>query len=1593
MLGLSGGQAGSFANASASIGNSLSNLFAPGSDNIGPTTPIMDPFAGQLHSRFEVPDTAGTVNLGDLVVFMMMSDGEDFYTRDICPIVEWNWAIKRINYGTWVFPQYAVRPTPETAPPRNVEFYEFNDTTTLTRYATGHHMSVEYMNTARGQDNQRYNLKQLSLNIQETQNICIINALMKCRQRMAERREIFGSYTVMDLEEEFKKEVSRFCRVQKEEYGFLTMWEEIQREMARLGGRADSVIITKRVNTLVVTRPEYTKYMEAGPSGPATVRDSNRTFLPAGVNAYFSNTYPERFGSNMGPWQQLMQIGTYVQSRELSILMSKSDAYFKNYDSKTRSVWIYDMNVDKFVEVDLKKMIENCGLFENNGSLRLPSVGRSFSSGVNGGTGLIRDFLTMDEKDLYSGDHWKRNPYSQVQLSDTPLNGGQSSILTTQNSVYDKVNSSMNKNRSAISKVRSDGVRPINLIGHLQEEHFGVSNFQDCGYMMLHRIADLNGCSAQKLVSSIQQGLALFADMSRRQIDYDFIDYVIRNAIITMYRSEREIQPDSNLKTSSHVQEIYVDTKANTHDELWKYIRETCLQDATADIAGKKTANNDKLRMLKNVFEHNLCLPLPTLENDGNDKFGNKSFPNLTGYQSFPGFCEMAKVFKSSSQIAHLVKRYNMKELEIASNFVDALEMFAQGLETILPECVLFNSERDGSSARSMSATKKARVIAEKVFNIGGSNIWCNLKKHSLFLVDAATALLWKPDATKTKTHLGGLTDDEFLDLTQSTQLGEFYQEVTWKAVASYYGTLLETVPKAISLFTGNIGDKDWKECIAEFNNNSTFAKDLFKSDLTPDKLSDLVRGWIFPKLFMKNGSSTKVNTSGLTIVDGISKKTRLVGITTESLIGMLAGVSTNASQLCCGNSWMGENCILLSGPLRLAIFEAALQAVLCGYTVFSAGEPVRFMNLLFDINCIMAPYDTNILDGLTQITGYAAENTFVNYMELFHVDREKYLKQLKIAFPKTDLNTKMAAKTLGDEGLGMLIYKDLILELYEKYFGKTKSMVKNIAQLKKSLNDAAVKDAEYATKLTDISGVDSAVSVPLPILRNLSNNGEYPEFGLTNGKGTTAAKFLKEVVVKVAPILGVRAAYADNNRGDADDILIGAKGKREHKARQQKVSAFYADEKKALSYDDKLSSFFKTSLVFSAEQMEHLLSTNMAVTMGNAVEHLKHIDLRPTNPGDYSKFVSRNKSKEFTRLLVKANNEEASGAYNENPDSQPHWREVPLLHVGKKLSYTIFGAPHGSGWHNSGGCGLPVDILNKSFARSCFTLDRTKCPSAVKMLTLCYMSTGMTASTLLSLAAANVRVPMNFILARPHRNLVTESCAILSTGIDKLGFTVMACRDYVTGQTVLTKEWQGHVSFMTNAVITHPENCYIQPNLMVTGYGTGQGLKFFTHPEHYGPGMQCGEQLPNPNFPSMFCFAVPFTEVVDKNYICTPGQVPHLAEATQSTQIKAPEEMRRERHYSTARRYNERWNFNTMVDSRLMQMLGSNPNTMLYNTQCYQDTCQYWDPYHKEIRYMSLGTGHLGHNQGPGFKSVMEGKVVRFKDYGYEINPSITIV
>ena len=99
---------------------------------------------------------------------------------------------------------------------------------------------------------------------------------------------------------------------------------------------------------------------------------------------------------------------------------------------------------------------------------------------------------------------------------------------------------------------------------------------------------------------------------------------------------------------------------------------------------------------------------------------------------------------------------------------------------------------------------------------------------------------------------------------------------------------------------------------------------------------------------------------------------------------------------------------------------------------------------------------------------------------------------------------------------------------------------------------------------------------------------------------------------------------------------------------------------------------------------------------------------------------------------------------------------------------------------------------------------------------------------TMLAFVAADIRIPVAFLLTRPFQRYEASS-AILAKGGKDLGITYHGHHDFQLTDDVVHKTHLGHYTFYSKTVIRNP-NCYaIAEDVFVTGYRGGEGCEFFS--------------------------------------------------------------------------------------------------------------------------------------------------------------------
>ena len=1557
-------------------GNTLMSMFSPGSDIRGPNTPIMDPFAGRQHTRFEVPDSSKVVNLGEIVMFTMQSNNENFMTREILPIVPWGWAVRTFQWSIWNFNQFPVRPTPETAPPRFLSSSKLSETSTLIRFSIGHHMSNEYGKTEMGKANQTYNLQQIELSVQECLNNLATRALHDAQYQHRARMEKFGKYRSTDVEKAMTEEVTQFAMPIKQEHGFQLLFEAINTRMQETGGNVTAAILTNRINTLVLTKPEMIEYYRAGPSGPALVSSPNRSFLPSGIKIYWQKTYPERFGlENGGLWQKLVQIGNYHKSMELPALRSSTLAYLEGYSTYMRNITIYDQETNALHTITAEEMMDNSCMFDNDGNLRSadnPPNSRPGRRNMHADPSGKGDFLSFE----------KENPMHDKQsIEDVFGHDTRGGIV----------------HRGSFSKPQGHDQLPpsLEVFGQLRECDFKAADVKETGIQIMCRLAKLSRSgSSASFSSKIMAGLQLYESMCKRDVDLVFLNLALKNHIKNLYQ---RIYPslthspvngaNGRNQVSPELLSLWKDVEAPTRAKVYQRITSSAIKEnqATGEIT------------LLNGNNLSSYIPLPMGSEVEFPEAKGRIFGNLTGYASYNGFQAMGDAYRSGNTVVS--SRYNIEELKVAAEFVEALEHTANAVCSILPDCQCFKNQ----------AKSRGELLAEQLINMVGFPLWANIKKTELFLVDSTTyTSLSTKDITTNKGGklIASMVDVEVVDKVTRHEMGELYEEFTRSGLGHYYASqkegqenVLQIFERVMSKALKLVNEVEFSKALGEVQGTAILANTNNHDIKTRNELWKILKAWIEPGTNAPVGYGVDINAAKLEVTNKTAS-CNSVWIDPNETVTTAIAKANKINRLAFSDPNTAFTFLPLFGPARLQLYSAVLEAAtLAGLIYRGAKNLTKLLTAILTLNLLMLPSVDNVLIAGRTDTPAAyflhTANAGTTYVGKEYAAFGTYYQGIATAialrnahFTETDLS-KIFLKILDD------IFQPTYI---------TTQVKEQVDHLKHRVNNAMKDQSEFDAVL-QVTITAGSTKLKLPFLQDLTSKANVPH-SITYEHNAT---LLKNAMIELLGdskngtlphYLGLRRREMEVDFSAASTATIGGRQLPPSFPMygwDQELGSQYRPQRQnndGLDFDISAQGFVKTSLVVVSEQLVYLFEKNSPNLSKNIY------DIRvgtPTDPGKYVNWEAQHDmesrmtdvQKTFRRLTQQYLSHNGWGK------SLPlEWVDVPYLTSHDRLRCTFFGPPTDDGdlgSHRIAGIRMNARLTN-SFVRKCQYLDAT-CQSEPfeKYMALLWMCTSFTKESYLALLTHNVRIPNNWLVVRPHMNYLMETCALVDPGIDNLGFTAVAGNDYSWGSTALTKEFNAHLSFWANCIITSPQNCRIVKNLMSVGYGPGGGCGWFTPATYNVKNLADHRKPASPGSKSLICIPIPFTEDVTREYISTGGHLQHVdPDGRGASDVVLSLESDSKPHYSTHVRANNIWGWKHAPGASFMATTGTNGQFGVYNTICWSGMTFYSNiPTNTnpsgQLTHMTLNKGHWGPNQGPGCQAIYQGQVAALPNFEYE--------
>lgn len=640
----------------------LMSRFTPSTANGYRDLPILDPYSGMQRTRYEVTDTSKTVDLGTILIFSTIYNRMNFLTDEIMPIISWGASPKTFVYSVENFKSFPVPQVPETAPPRFVSSATLKESASFERYAIGFTGSSEYYKTEPGKENQKKTLKQIAMSVSDTHKNLVIAALHRAPIQQRGRLESLGQYQMYDLIKAQEREVLNFARPLKEKHGLIKLLEYYLELMQKLGGEASSIICTKEMNTLVLNLEERTDYYIAGPDGPATVRDQNRKLLPNGMEVFYLSANTEKFGMKQSAGP--WQNILQIGDYSLSHEHPALRSPSKTYLQNYHTGMRENTIYDQ--ETDGFAIITPQKMLDNC-HLFITSTGKLSSKPDE----VFDDFLSVQMVGF--GKHVKIQEWLTM-----PKRPSEKIVL---------------KETTDAGPTAPPNLRPLEVFGHLKDVDFTVLDKIETGKMIAYKLPAIGIIGFDTIMEKISIGMSAFKSMCDTPINFEnlgnSVAAIMRKMYIKQYGAAGIPGANGATLTENMVKMVKIDAKSRS-------------------------------KALMYVDNMDFFWPLPSKSDLVPTPGVAQKTTDFSGYASYMGFVAMAR---AKSDSANSPFPYDL--LQIAYNFVEAMESLGKHLKTVLPNCTVFDHAGDKTLGQ---------IIAERVFNMVGLNIWVNVNSVSAYL-------------------------------------------------------------------------------------------------------------------------------------------------------------------------------------------------------------------------------------------------------------------------------------------------------------------------------------------------------------------------------------------------------------------------------------------------------------------------------------------------------------------------------------------------------------------------------------------------------------------------------------------------------------------------------------------------------------------------------------------------------------------------------------------------------------------------------------------------------------------------------------------
>lgn len=241
-----------------------------------------------------------------------------------------------------------------------------------------------FMGTPMGRSAFLATLGQLGRSAQETANLDCIMALVSAHRYTEQHHRELGVTNERLLEDNMRRDVERFAIVQKTPNGLVILDSQISSEMHTFRGVANAYVIPEEVSRYAeLVRRENTEYWLAGQPAVDRIAGVGGVRPSAGSGPALNRVEATHMVAKNDAYicKPLHVDGIDRDQEELLTRIRQTGEYFQmlddpddvDYESRHRSILVYDEDIDDMTRIDLMDALRGAGCWDGD-NVRAPSM-------------------------------------------------------------------------------------------------------------------------------------------------------------------------------------------------------------------------------------------------------------------------------------------------------------------------------------------------------------------------------------------------------------------------------------------------------------------------------------------------------------------------------------------------------------------------------------------------------------------------------------------------------------------------------------------------------------------------------------------------------------------------------------------------------------------------------------------------------------------------------------------------------------------------------------------------------------------------------------------------------------------------------------------------------------------------------------------------------------------------------------------------------------------------------------------------------------------------------------------------------------------